>query len=148
MIIIKIWGNKWILISLSYCTQSPIKILDGESRVKEIINEENRRWNENFIYEIFKEYEVELIYSMPISKMGVEDKLKWGHTKIGMSSIKSVYYVESTRRRTIKGESSLQNYADARWKRIREMNVQGVVKTLLMEGKKWHPFNKKKPIPS
>lgn len=97
-------------------------------RNEHLIDKENRRWNENFINEIFKRDEAEQICSVPISKFGAQDKLMQGHTKNGIYSIKSAYYVEHIRR-TMKVVTLIENDANVGWKRIRELNVPRVVKT-------------------
>lgn len=74
-----------------------------------------------------------MVSGIPISRMGVEDKLLWGYTKFGIFSIKNAYYVEHNRRRKMEEESSMQNYATVGQKEIWKINVLGVVKNFLFK---------------
>ncbi|XP_042974842.1 uncharacterized protein LOC122306478 [Carya illinoinensis] len=78
-----IWKSIWkaseiVKDGMSFRVQSPIKRLHKEAMVKELIVEEEKKWNEELIREIFVENEVEQILSLPLSKMESEDKLVWG----------------------------------------------------------------------
>lgn len=71
---IKIWRDKRIPIPSIDRVQSPIKILDRDSRAEELTHNATRRWDEIVVEEIFSREEADVIYCIPISKMGVEDK--------------------------------------------------------------------------
>jgi hypothetical protein len=69
---IKIWGDKWIMTPTSYTIQSPIRILDSDARVRQLIDEDSRWWNTPLIQEIFNPDEAAKICSMvlvPVVRM-------------------------------------------------------------------------------
>ncbi|XP_041025384.1 uncharacterized protein LOC121265781 [Juglans microcarpa x Juglans regia] len=54
---INIWGQKWLLSPSTYCVQSPISILDANSKVRDLIDEDSKDWNEGLIGSIFNKKE-------------------------------------------------------------------------------------------
>lgn len=65
------------------------------------------------INEIFSPKEVEVIYSIPLSKMGVEDKLIWEFSNNGIFPVKNAYHLAHSRKRCMKGETSRHFAEDA-----------------------------------
>ncbi|KAG2725009.1 hypothetical protein I3760_01G047300 [Carya illinoinensis] len=92
--------------------------------------EEERNWNEALIREIFVEAEVEQILSLPLSKMGSDDKMVWGPSRKGLFSVRSAYYLEMERRRN-KGESSTEFNRDSSWDNIWKLNIPEKAKLFL-----------------
>ncbi|XP_042984755.1 uncharacterized mitochondrial protein AtMg00310-like [Carya illinoinensis] len=115
---IKIWKDKWLNVPTSFRVQSPVMRLHKEARVEELIVKEGKIWNENLIRGIFVESEVEQILSIPLSKMGSEDKMVWGPSNKGIFSVRSAYFMEMDRRRRSKGETSAEFSSDKRWGRF------------------------------
>lgn len=73
--LIKVWGDKWILIPNSYKIQSPVKILTNLANVKDLMNENKMEWNNKLIADIFWEEVGKAILSIPLSVTRNEDKL-------------------------------------------------------------------------
>ncbi|XP_042972682.1 uncharacterized protein LOC122304475 [Carya illinoinensis] len=88
-------------------------------------------WDEALIHDIFEEGEANQICSIPISKMGVEDRIIWIYTKDGLFTVRSAYHVDMDRKRKREGEPSEVVSNGAEWKSIWEMNVPGVVKQFI-----------------
>jgi hypothetical protein len=65
--LIKIWGGRWIPCQSTYAIQTPPWILDKESKVSSLVDEDTHWWNTTLISEIFSAEEVALIYNIPIS---------------------------------------------------------------------------------
>lgn len=59
----------------SYQIHPAIKILHGNSEVKEIIDRDTSYWNRALIYQIFNQEEAKKIISLPISRLGATDKI-------------------------------------------------------------------------
>ncbi|XP_040994373.1 uncharacterized mitochondrial protein AtMg00310-like [Juglans microcarpa x Juglans regia] len=55
---INIWGQKWLFSPSTFCVQSPISILDANSKVRELIDDVSKDWNEGLIKSIFNKEEV------------------------------------------------------------------------------------------
>lgn len=60
-------------------------------------------WRRELIEEILGEEMVNIIYNIPFSKMGLDDRLIWEATINGKFTVKSVYYLELKRKRREKG---------------------------------------------
>lgn len=51
---ISIWNKEWLPQSLSFKVRSPVKVLDENSKLKELIIEDLHYWNEKLKLDIFK----------------------------------------------------------------------------------------------
>jgi hypothetical protein len=63
--------------------QSPIRRLDRDTRVKDLIGEDTRWWNVPLVKEIFMEDEAERICSMSINSNRKIDQSIWINTSMG-----------------------------------------------------------------
>lgn len=54
---ISIWNQKWLPQSLSFKVRSLVKVLDENSKVRELIIEDLHCWNEKLIFDIFEKDE-------------------------------------------------------------------------------------------
>jgi hypothetical protein len=73
--------------------QSPIRILEQEARVGELIDVEKKWWNIPLIEDIFMKEEVEVICNMPICLGGRPDRMVWAGTKNGAFTMRSAYHL-------------------------------------------------------
>lgn len=78
---ISIWDQKWIPKLASFKVNSPVKVLNQQSRVSALVIEELNCWNEKLLFDIFEKEETIQIYSIPLSKNGADAKIIWGYTK-------------------------------------------------------------------
>lgn len=143
---INIWGQKWLQTPSTFRVQSPISILDANAKVSELIDDDLKEWNEGLVKTIFSKDEAEHICGIPISTMGVEDKMIWGPSCKGVFSIKSAYLLEENRKKDVKGESSREEVMDNRWKTIWDMKVPRKVKFFHVEGREQSSGNERQPI--
>ncbi|XP_059429178.1 uncharacterized protein LOC132162990 [Corylus avellana] len=58
---IKIWGRKWLPSPTTYAIQTPVRELDSEAKISELIDQDTQWWNIPLVREIFKEEEVGMI---------------------------------------------------------------------------------------
>lgn len=84
---ISTWSDKWLLIPSTYCVQSPVNIFPSCSKVEDLIDRNSVDWKRQLIHQIFTSTEVEIIFTIPLSKFGADDKLIWNITKNGKFSI-------------------------------------------------------------
>lgn len=82
---IKIWGDKWLPIPLSYQVQSPVQILDPEARVSSLIDSSTGLWDVALIRSLFWPDEADIICGLPLSPMNQPDKVIWGVLQRGSS---------------------------------------------------------------
>jgi hypothetical protein len=79
-----VWHDQWLPRPTSYKIFSPGKILEQNARVSVLIDQNTRTWNVGLISEVFLEDEAELICSIPLSPLPVEDRIIWRGTKNGI----------------------------------------------------------------
>lgn len=72
---IEVWNHKWLNSPSTFRVQSPVRELDRNARVCELLDQSGFGWNEELVNEIFVKEEVDQICSLPVSKLGLEDKL-------------------------------------------------------------------------
>ena len=90
---IGIWIDKWVLAASGGFLQSPIRVLDRNARVCELLNTGTNWWNMALIHDIFTAKEAKLIYGMAVSPRIGEDRLVWRCTKNGEFSVRSAYHL-------------------------------------------------------
>lgn len=104
---ISIQGHKQISKASSFTTVSPVKILNENVKVGELMMKELRGQNENLIYEIFKRNEAVNICSIPLSRMDVKDEVIQGYTKDGLFLVRNAYHWGMSLEKDKKGETSI-----------------------------------------
>jgi hypothetical protein len=90
---IGIWTDKWVLTVPGGFLQSPVRVLDRNARVCELLNTGTNWWNMPLIHDIFIAEEAELICGMAVSPRIGEDRLIWKCTKNGEFSVRSAYHL-------------------------------------------------------
>lgn len=88
---IHIWGDNWLLTP-SHWIQSRLLLLDSKANVVSLIN----NLHHQLISEICTSKETNAICSIPLSRLGVEDKLSWWLARNGLFSVKLAYVLEMT----------------------------------------------------
>lgn len=104
---IKLWNDPWLPTSSSYRFQSPINVLSGEAKVKDLMDEKG--WNSQLIKEIFWEDMSKTILDIPLGIHRREDKLIWSLTDHGRFTVKSVHFATIRVKRTSTGSASNSN---------------------------------------
>lgn len=87
--------------------------------VKELLNQETARWNENILNQLFNEAYIQAIKRTPISIMGLSDKLVWNLTKNGQFSMSSRYKIAKTYKKREKRDEGTSS------KKVREKKSYG-----------------------
>ncbi|XP_035551149.1 uncharacterized protein LOC118349712 [Juglans regia] len=137
---VNIWGQKWLPTQTTHCVQSEIKVLNPNAKVSELIEEQEGRWKEDVVANIFNKEEAKVICAIPVSRFGSADKLIWGPSKNGKFSVKSAYFVEQ-KKYVESGPSHVKEEVDI-WKRIWSLDVPGVAKHFMWRAGIWHRRNK------
>lgn len=112
-----------------------MRILDKDAKVKELIEREKGHWKKALIYEVFDGREAKVICSLPLSKMGLEDKVTWGLTKTGIFTIRSAYQLAVKKQRHAKGESSSSKGENVEWMKIWDLNVPNGVRVFIWKAR-------------
>ncbi|XP_042969115.1 uncharacterized protein LOC122301804 [Carya illinoinensis] len=128
---IKVWKDKWIPSSSFHMVSSPVNLLDEDACVNQLIDGYTGHWKTELISKVFSAEDAEAICCIPLSRMGSEDRMKWGFSSNGLFSVRSAYHLEHARVIAEKGESSNVVENEFGWKSIWKLKVQGVVKHFL-----------------
>ncbi|KAF5445530.1 hypothetical protein F2P56_034576 [Juglans regia] len=127
---IKVWGDKWLPNKPSHRVQSPIKFLNAEAKVTELIGNDGK-WNREVVKATVNEEEAEVICNIPMSYSGLEDKRIWAYSKNGYYSVRSAYHLDISRKKDSKGEPSDGRKIKEGWRELWQLNTSGVVKNFL-----------------
>jgi len=128
---INIWGDRWIFSPHLNSIQSPIRILNKDAKVSEIIDQNSRWWNIPLIEQIFPAETAEKICSLAISPGTVQDRLIWAYTANGIFTVRSAYHLELDRKARYQGGSSLGPHQSPMWKIIWKLRVPRVTHLFL-----------------
>ena len=106
-------------------------------KVNTLMLENENKWNENLIRNIFPEEIAGKILSIPISSEGWDDFPSWIYSKNGAYTVRSAYNLVRTYQfwsnRSIsgKGSSSKQDYLEKVWKRLWAIQCPNKMKIML-----------------
>lgn len=96
--------------------------------------QEGRRWNVELITRLFNQQDVAAILQIPLSMLGVKDKLIWMYSNNGLYSVSSAYSLLARQKSqpAIQPESSCHRAQEQQmWKRIWALPIKGKVKHFL-----------------
>jgi hypothetical protein len=90
---IRIWGDRWLPVPSTYTIQTPPHILEHDSQVSSLIDNDTNWWDIQLIRDVFNEEDAALICNIPISPQRQEDKLVWVGTRNGEFTVRSTYHI-------------------------------------------------------
>lgn len=138
---IQICEDKQLTIPTSYTVQSsPIHFLDKEANVNELIDEATSNWNRSLAYQVLNRGEAQVICRLPLSRLGVEDKMVWMPLKDIRFSVKTTYRLEHLRlvqnkvnlrlhcMNRLNGNDSPTLYEQVEWKLLWKLKVPTSIK--------------------
>jgi hypothetical protein len=128
---IRIWGDKWISIPISFSIQSPRRILTVDAKVMELIDQDTKWWNSPLIKENFQEEETRIICQIPLSPMPTKDSLIWHGKLSGDFSIQSAYHMEKDLQAIRHSRSSRQGAKNIIWKTIWNLKIPNASKMFM-----------------
>lgn len=91
---VRICGEKWIPLPITYSTQTCSPIIREDAVVAELIEDNLVQWNRHYISQNFGEEEATAICSILLSKHNHEDKIIWRASNLGEFSVRSAYHLE------------------------------------------------------
>ena len=116
---IRIWEDKWLLMTPTHRVYSPRLFLDSDTRVCELIKPQSSSWNSQVIDALFYPHEAEVIKGLPLSSRLPSDKLIWAASSNGLFSVRSTYSLAiNLNRPETMGTSSDNSQVRQFWRRI------------------------------
>ncbi|XP_042969022.1 uncharacterized protein LOC122301695 [Carya illinoinensis] len=133
---IKVWKDKWLPSPSTFKVQSPVRILNAEATVAELINPDIRKWNLNLIHAIFSKPEAKVISKMTISQCGSQDVQTWRCSENGKFTIRSAYHLQGTMEEGRKGQCSSLNQVSKTWRKMWSLQAPHATKSFLWRAAK------------
>jgi ribonuclease HI len=115
---IRIWSDKWVPKASGGYIQSPVRVLDRNAVVSELLDRDANWWNTALIYEIFQAEEAELICDLVVSPRSREDRLIWNYNKSGDFTVRSAYHLAKDKYEADKGSCSNRDSYRPMWKAL------------------------------
>jgi hypothetical protein len=115
---IGIWRDRWVPTANGGLLQSPVRILDGDAKVSELLDRDTNWWNYSLVRAVFTDAEAELICSLPVCPGRGEDKLIWQHNKTGEYTVRSGYHFAKGKFEADMGSCSNSDKNRLLWKAI------------------------------
>jgi hypothetical protein len=78
-----LWKDKWLPNPTTYIIQSPLRVLEENVKVEEIIDAQSRTWKNDLIEDVFLDYEAQIIKGISLSPVPTKDRLIWRCTTNG-----------------------------------------------------------------
>jgi hypothetical protein len=128
---IKVWGDCWLPVLVTYSVQSPRINMQANTHVAEFINHANRRWNKNLIEATFSREEAKVIKNIPLSPLLPRDKLIWKGTHNGVFTVRGAYHGEVERQSLVKGDCSNPGKNEEAWRVCWKLNIPNAAKMFL-----------------
>ncbi|XP_042954744.1 uncharacterized protein LOC122291171 [Carya illinoinensis] len=93
---VRLWHDRWIPRPTSYTVQSLRKVLDDNSKVSCLIDQQGGGWKLSLLQEVFDPEEAAIISRIPLSITNASDVLTWRCTNDGKFSVRSAYHLLGT----------------------------------------------------
>ena len=126
-----IWKDKWIPTPSTFRVISP-RILLLLDQITDILIDANRgTWTVDLVRELFINFEVETILSIPLSIRMPKDKMVWAGTPNGQFTMKSAYWLAQAMSRADHEGTSGANGQRRLWKTIWGAEVPNKIKNFV-----------------
>jgi ribonuclease HI len=128
---IKVWGEKWLPTPSTFSVQSVPRMLNGNSLVADLIDQDTMRWNMELIQAEFMEEEAQVISSIPLNPLKSEDKLIWRCSANGDFSVRSAYHLGMELQESEGGQCSYTGREEDFWKVVWALEIPNVTKLFI-----------------
>lgn len=130
---ISIWGDKWLLVNSTHAVQSPIRLLEGHSKVCELIDNTTMWWSTPLVEAIFNEEEANIICGLSIILSTQADQMIWGAAKNEKFTVRRAYHVAMDVGVRYFGASSTDGPTNSLWKRTWRIRGPRVVRMFMWQ---------------
>lgn len=90
---VKVWEDNWHSAAHLPKPVARVSAQSTELRVRDLRSKDGAGWDNEMLESLFNAEEVSLIKEVPVSAVGVKDRLIWKHSKDGHYTIKTGYQV-------------------------------------------------------
>ncbi|KAK9988041.1 hypothetical protein SO802_028280 [Lithocarpus litseifolius] len=125
---VRIKEDRWLLDKTNGLVISPLSQVAAETKVRSLIDQDQVRWNEEVVRNLFLLHEAESILAIPLSLRRPLDRIAWKHTPLGMFTTSSAYKLIFSRDSMPNaGSSSVENQKKF-WKSLWQLQVPNKIK--------------------
>jgi hypothetical protein len=132
---IRLTKDRWIPEALY--PLRPSVVFPDDLKVNFLIDEASRSWNKEAVNAFFNTDDAKLILEIPLSLHGGDDFPSWPHTRSGMFTVKSAYFLARNEAFFLstsskgKGNTSNQSGATKEWKQLWAVKAPPKMKIVL-----------------
>jgi hypothetical protein len=127
---IKIWKDRWMVDRELIRSRSASCVLDEESTVSALIDQDTRQWNRTLVFNCFDGADAKKIISTPLSCRLPMDSRKWHWEKSGDYSVRSAYHLLCDEKRKLQPGPSVV-HEDRIWKEIWKAPIPNKIKNFM-----------------
>lgn len=128
--------DKWLHAQSNRFVISPIPQMSLDSKVSELIDQDNASWKSDFVQQLFLPHEASLILGILLSERLPPDRITWAYTPSGMFTTSSACkLLVSCDSASIAGNSNLEAQRHF-WKRIWHLQAPNKIKHFV-----WKAYN-------
>ena len=126
---VSLWRGKWLPSPPSHKPATVPHFFPDDALVSALIYPETTTWKSDIIYEVFLPFDVEAIFSIPLSSSLPADRLIWTYTPLGRFTMSSAYRVaRQAQCDTHQGESSTSQLVVSFWRCIWKLPLPNKIK--------------------
>ncbi|KAK9993500.1 hypothetical protein SO802_023203 [Lithocarpus litseifolius] len=125
---VRIKEDRWLPDKTNGLVSSPLSQVAAETKVSSLINQDQVRWNEEVVHNLFLPHEADSILAIPLSFRRPLDRIAWKHTPSGMFTTSGAYkLIVSCDSMPNAGSSSVENQKKF-WKSLWQLRVPNKIK--------------------
>jgi ribonuclease HI len=128
---IRIWKDRWINSPSTYMVTSPPRILNSDSTVDSLIDDNTKWWDQDLLNRLFSREDSMAIQALPVSATDKEDTLIWRGTANGVFSVRSAYHIQNDRDLAARAGGSSGESKKKIWSIIWQLDIKSVEKNFL-----------------
>ncbi|XP_016458490.2 uncharacterized protein LOC107782157 [Nicotiana tabacum] len=133
---INVWTDPWIPRKNGFTPKSIQMQNNLDLKVADLIDEDTHTWKLHKISTTFEPEDIDAILSIPISIIGLNDRLLWHHSKSGNYEVKSGYYLaKGLAGKTIRNSEaqarSCHSFPKSFWDSLRNLEIKNKLKHFL-----------------
>lgn len=127
-----IWKDRWLPMATMFKVVSPVKDLNADALVSELIDAASKDWNRDLVGIVFLHHEAEVICQLPLRKRLPTDSWMWHYNSKGLFFVRSAYHLSVEKRmrdlHSTRGETSTSRNEDLLMKVIWKQGIPSKIK--------------------
>ena len=129
---VRIKEDRWLPEKANGLVISPLTQVATETKVSSLIDQDQVRWNEEVVRNLFLPHEVDLILAIPLSLRRPPDRIAWKHTPSGMFTTSNAYkLIVSCESRSNAGSLSVESHKKF-WRWLWQLRMLNKIKKKIL----------------